>query len=87
MDWLSLNPDNVDAYLKDPLCQGNASAGLFREMLSGIRFVCKEDNIRKMNHHTPHPLHLRGHGYGRRLLQGRGAGRCRFPAGRDADVR
>ena len=31
----------------------NASAGLFREMLSGIRFVCKEDNIRKMNHHTP----------------------------------
>ena len=31
MDWLSLNPDNVDAYLKDPLCQGNASAGLFRE--------------------------------------------------------
>ena len=53
MDWLSLNPDNVDAYLKDPLCQGNASAGLFREMLSGIRFVCKADNIRKMNHHTP----------------------------------
>ena len=53
MDWLSLNPNNVDAYLKDPLCQGNASAGLFREMLSGIRFVCKEDNIRKMNHHTP----------------------------------
>ena len=53
MDWLSLNPDNVDAYLKDPLCQDNASAGLFREMLSGIRFVCKEDNIRKMNHHTP----------------------------------
>ena len=53
MDWLSLNPDNVDAYLKDPLCQGNASAGLFREKLSGIRFVCKEDNIRKMNHHTP----------------------------------
>ena len=53
MDWLSLNPDNVDAYLKDPLCQGSASAGLFREMLAGIRFVCKEDNIRKMNHHTP----------------------------------
>ena len=53
MDWLSLHPDNVDAYLKDPLCQGSASAGLFREMLSGIRFVCKEDNIRKMNHHTP----------------------------------
>ena len=53
MDWLSLNPDNVDAYLQDPLCQGNASAGLFREMLTGIRFVCKEENIRKMNHHTP----------------------------------
>lgn len=53
MDWLSANPDNVDAYLADPLCQGNATAGLFREMLSGIRFVCDSANIRKMNHHTP----------------------------------
>lgn len=53
MDWLSLNPDNVDAYLKDPLCQGNASAGLFREMLSGIRFDCNSSNLRKMNRRTP----------------------------------
>ena len=53
MDWLSANPDNVDAYLADPLCQGNATAGLFREMLSGIRFVCDSANIRKMNRHTP----------------------------------
>lgn len=27
--------------------------GLFREMLSGIRFVCDSANIRKMNRHTP----------------------------------
>ena len=53
MDWLSLNPDNVDTYLKDPLCQGNASAGLFREMLSGIRFDCNSSNLRKMNRRTP----------------------------------
>lgn len=32
---------------------GQRLGGAVREMLSGIRFVCKEDNIRKMNHHTP----------------------------------
>lgn len=53
LDWLSLNPENVDAYIADSLCGGTATAGLFREMLGGIRFITDEKNIRKMNHHTP----------------------------------
>lgn len=52
-DWLSLNTENVDAYIADPNCGGTATVGLFREMLDGIRFITDEKNIRKMNHHTP----------------------------------
>ncbi|MEG1682868.1 MAG: alpha/beta hydrolase, partial [Oscillospiraceae bacterium] len=52
-DWLSVNPDNVDAYIADPLCGGSASAGLFREMLGGIRFITDGDNLKKMNGNTP----------------------------------
>lgn len=52
-DWLSLDPNNVDAYIADPNCGGTATVGLFREMLDGIRFITAGKNIRKMNHHTP----------------------------------
>lgn len=53
LDWLSLNEENVDAYAADPLCGGTATAGLFREMLGGIRFITDDRNIRKMDHNTP----------------------------------
>ena len=52
-DWLSAYEPNVDAYIADPLCGGNASIGLFREMLRGIRFLTDPKNIRKMNRNTP----------------------------------
>lgn len=52
-DWLSANEANVDAYIADPLCGGNASIGLFREMLRGIRFITDGKNIQQMNHNTP----------------------------------
>ena len=52
-DWLSLDEGNVDRYIADPLCGGNASIGLFREMLSGLRFIAKPENLKKMNTHTP----------------------------------
>lgn len=52
-DWLSANPENVDRYIADPLCGGEATVGLFRDMLGGIGFICKPSNVRKMNMDTP----------------------------------
>lgn len=52
-DWLSLDPENVDRYIADPLCGGNASIGLFRELLDGLRFISKPENLKKMNANTP----------------------------------
>ena len=52
-DWLSVSEANVDAYIDDPLCGGSASVGLFREMLSGIAFITKQENVKKMNLNTP----------------------------------
>ena len=52
-DWLSLSQDNVDRYIADPLCGIPASAGLFREMLRGLDFITKPQNLKKMNLNTP----------------------------------
>ena len=52
-DWLSLNEENVDRYIADPLCGGNATVGLFRELLRGLRFIAKPENLKKMNANTP----------------------------------
>lgn len=52
-DWLSVDEANVDAYIADPLCGGNASIGLFREMLDGIAFIQRRENLRKMDPDTP----------------------------------
>ena len=52
-DWLSMDQGNVDGYIADPLCGGNASVGLFRELLSGMKFVEDRRNVKKMNMNTP----------------------------------
>ena len=52
-DWLSVNPENVDRYIADPLCGGNPSIGLFREMLNGMAFIAKPDEVKKMDLSTP----------------------------------
>lgn len=52
-DWLSVNKDNVDRYLADPLCGGNATIGLFYEMLGGIGFIGKQSNVEKMDTSKP----------------------------------
>ena len=52
-DWLSVNTENVDAYAADPLCGGDATVGLFFDMLGGIGFICKPSNVRKMDMDTP----------------------------------
>ena len=52
-DWLSADTDNVDAYMADPLCGADATVGLFRQMLSGIRFNQKLSNLRQMDPRIP----------------------------------
>ena len=52
-DWLSADEGNVDAYMADPLCGADAPVGLFRQMLSGIRFNQKLSNLRQMDPRIP----------------------------------
>ena len=53
VDWLSASEANVDAYLADPLCGGNATLGLFRDMLDGLSYLTKQSNINKMDKNLP----------------------------------
>ena len=52
-DWLSASTENVDQYLADPLCGGDPTIGLFREMLRGIACIEKQENLKRMNRNTP----------------------------------
>lgn len=52
-DWLSASTENVDRYLADPLCGGTPTSGLFREMLGGLTFIARPENLKKMNLNTP----------------------------------
>ncbi len=44
-DWLSRDSELVDRYLSDDACGFVPSAGMFHDMLSGIKFIEKEKNI------------------------------------------
>lgn len=52
-DWLSVNEENVDAYIADPLCGGKTTLGLFRDMMGGLGLICKQENINKMDKDLP----------------------------------
>ncbi|MBQ7873547.1 MAG: lysophospholipase [Oscillospiraceae bacterium] len=52
-DWLSVNEENVDKYVADPLCGEPATVGLFLDMLGGIGFIRKQENVNKMDKTKP----------------------------------
>ena len=52
-DWLSRSTENVDQYLADPLCGETPTIGLFREMLEGMSWIEKPENLRQMDLDTP----------------------------------
>lgn len=52
-DWLSVDEENVDAYIADPYSGMDTTVGLFREMLRGIRFNQRFTSLNKMNGKTP----------------------------------
>jgi alpha-beta hydrolase superfamily lysophospholipase len=52
-DWLSVNEANVDAYLADPLCGGECTLGLLRDMLDGLGLITSQSNMDKMEGSMP----------------------------------
>lgn len=52
-DWLNRNSRCVDAYIADPLCGFVSSGGLLRDMLTGILFNQKPENLKAMDSKLP----------------------------------
>jgi alpha-beta hydrolase superfamily lysophospholipase len=52
-DWLSRDPEMVDKYIADEDSGYVPTAGLFCDMLGGIRFIGQRKNIAKMNRDLP----------------------------------
>ncbi len=52
-DWLSVNEENVDRYIADPMCGEDITVGLFRDMLYGMDFIRKQENVDKMDVSKP----------------------------------
>ena len=43
----------MDAYIADPLCGGNVTLGLFRDMLDGLSYITRPSNLDKMDKELP----------------------------------
>lgn len=52
-DWLSRDYENVKKYMADPMCGFVCKASLYRDMLTGIKFVTDQNNIDKMSKEQP----------------------------------
>ena len=52
-DWLSRDEKVVDAYVADPLCGFMESAGLARDMLTGILYIQQADSLAAMRKELP----------------------------------
>ena len=52
-DWLSRKEENVDKYMADENCGFVCKTGLYRDMMSGIKFITNQKNIELMNKATP----------------------------------
>lgn len=52
-DWLTRDDKVVDRYEADPLCGFIPTAGLMRDMLTGIRYIQQNETLAKMNKTLP----------------------------------
>lgn len=52
-DWLTRDDRVVDAYNADPLCGFTATAGLYRDMMTGIAYIQKQETLKAMEPETP----------------------------------
>jgi alpha-beta hydrolase superfamily lysophospholipase len=47
-DWLSYNEKNVDKYIKDPYCGYMSTGGFYKEFLSGLAKLHRQDELSKI---------------------------------------
>ena len=52
-DWISRDEVQVDKYVSDPYCGFIATASLFADMMSGLKFITDKENIALMNKAKP----------------------------------
>ena len=52
-DWICSDPEVVAKYTADPLCGQDATIGLTREMLRGIRMIQRPANLQPMDKALP----------------------------------
>lgn len=52
-DWICSVPEVVERYREDPLCGGNVTVGLARDLLCGVSMIQKKQNLKRMNPDLP----------------------------------
>ncbi|MBD5118037.1 MAG: alpha/beta hydrolase [Clostridiales bacterium] len=52
-DWICRDEAVVDAYLKDPFCTFEPTAGLVRDMMEGLQYISSEKALSQMDPSTP----------------------------------
>lgn len=52
-DWLTRDSVIVDAYINDPMCGFDSSAGILRDMLGGILYIQRPENLARMRRELP----------------------------------
>ena len=52
-DWLSRDEANVQKYIDDPLCGFIPSCSLFRDMMTGVKFITNKKDLTAMNKDMP----------------------------------
>lgn len=52
-DWICRDPQVVDAYLADPMCNFPTKGGMNHAMMAGLRLVCDPKELAKMDKSTP----------------------------------
>lgn len=52
-DWTTRDTDMVDAYVRDPLCQFTPTASMFHDMMKGLQYVARRENLNRMDPKTP----------------------------------
>ena len=52
-DWLTRDAGIVDAYVADPLCGFTVTAGLARDMMTGLKYIQEPENLEKMEKQLP----------------------------------